>query len=77
MKETKQSTACTPYRLVILSCQIGYAHLGTTNEEDEAGHRAHAIQARHIRQVIKVVANVVLQKARACQLPLRLRARSE
>ena len=52
-------------------CPIA-SYLSATNEEHKAGHSADAIQARHICEVVKVIADVVLQEADASHLPSRL-----
>ena len=48
------------------------SYLSATNEEHKAGHSTDAIQTRHIREVVKVIADVVLQEADASHLPSRL-----
>ena len=48
------------------------AHLSTSYEEHKARYGSDAVQARHIRKVIKVVSDVVLEESHACHLAPRL-----
>ena len=48
------------------------ANLCASYEENKAGHSADAVEARHIREVVKVIADVVLQEPHAGHLTPRL-----
>ena len=48
------------------------ANLCASYEENKAGHSADAVEARHIREVVKVITDVVLQEPHAGHLTPRL-----
>ena len=47
-------------------------HLRAAHQEQEAGHGLDAVEGGHVGEVVKVVADVVLQEAHARALPARL-----
>jgi hypothetical protein len=55
------------------SSESQVSHLRAADEEHEAGNSADAVQTRNIREVVKIVSDIVLQKAHSRLLPVRLR----
>ena len=49
------------------------SHLRAADEEHKTGNSTDAVQPGNIREVVKIVSDVVLQKAHSRLLPVRLR----